>query len=116
LWIGVLALAVVCRAQNQTPDVKPADAAVEAKPADALAESVPTPPPPPPSFLKRLFSVQAVTATVPGAILQQVHDWPDEWGKTRLGFEKRVGSLYAQFVVGVLIEEGVKAVHHEDTR
>jgi len=58
--------------------------------------------------LKRLFSVAAVTSTVPGAILQQVHDWPDEWGRKRLGFEKRLGSLYGQFVIGVLIEDGVK--------
>jgi hypothetical protein len=67
-------------------------------------------------ILKRLFSWQAVGATVPGAILQQVHNWPDEWGKKRAGFEKRVGSLYGQFVLGVLIEDGVKAIHPEDTR
>ena len=60
--------------------------------------------------------MEALTSTVPGAILQQVHDWPDEWGKKRLGFEKRVGSLYGQFVIGVLIEDGVKAIHGEDTR
>ena len=36
--------------------------------------------------------------------------------KKRLGFEKRLGSLYGQFVVGVLIEDGVKAIHREDTR
>jgi len=108
LLIGVLSLmgAGRCRAQDQAPDAKPADTPVEAVPA----------PPPPASLLKRLFSVQALTATVPGAILQQVHDWPDEWGKKRLGFEKRIGSLYGQFVIGVLIEDGVKAIHHEDTR
>jgi len=106
--IGVLSLAGAarCRAQDQAAEPKPADTPVEAVPA----------PPPPPSLLKRLFSVQALTATVPGAILQQVHDWPDEWGKKRLGFEKRIGSLYGQFVIGVLIEDGVKAIHHEDTR
>jgi len=108
--IGVLSLAgaVVCRAQDQAP-------APEAKPADAPAEAAPATPPDTP-LLKRLFSVQALTATVPGAILQQVHDWPDEWGKKRSGFEKRIGSLYGQFVIGVLIEDGVKAIHHEDTR
>src|SRR5271157_5855674 len=112
--IGVLALtgAVGCRAQNRAPETKPAD-----PPAATPAATVPPllPPPPPQSLLKRLFSVQALTATIPDAVLQQVHDWPDEWGRKRSGFEKRVGSLYAQFVIGVLIEDGVKAVHHEDT-
>lgn len=106
--IAVLLLtgAVVCRAQDRAPDAKPAAAAAKAAPSIEPHKSV----------LKRLFSVAALTSTLPGAILQQVHDWPDEWGKKRLGFEKRVGSLYAQFVIGVLIEDGVKAIHREDTR
>lgn len=66
------------------------------------------------SFLQRAFSVEAVTATVPGAILQQFHDWPEEWGKRRDGFEKRTASLYGQFVIGVAIEDTVKAIDHED--
>jgi hypothetical protein len=66
--------------------------------------------------LKRLFSIAALTSTLPGAISQQMHDWPNEWGRKRLGFEKRLGSLYGQFVAGVLIEEGVKTIHREDTR
>jgi len=65
--------------------------------------------------VKRLFSVQAVTSTLPAAALEQIHDWPDEWGEHGLGFAKRVGSLYAQFVIGVAIEDGVKAIDHEDT-
>jgi hypothetical protein len=89
--------------------------APEAKPADDTTTATPSTPPHKP-ILKRLFSMEALTSTIPGAILQQVHDWPDEWGRKRLGFEKRVGSLYAQFVAGVLIEDGVKAIHHEDTR
>ena len=106
--IGALLLtgAVAVRAQDGAPD---------AKPADATAKAAPSIPPHKP-ILERLFSMQALTATVPGAILQQVHDWPDEWGKKRLGFEKRLGSLYGQFVIGVLIEDGVKAIHREDTR
>jgi hypothetical protein len=67
------------------------------------------------SFLKRMFSLQALTATVPGAVLQQMHDWPEEWGRRRTGFEKRAASLYGQFVIGAAIEEGVKALHQEDT-
>ena len=106
--IGALLLtgAVAASAQDGAPD---------AKPADATAKAAPSLPPHKP-ILKRLFSMQALTATVPGAILQQVHDWPGEWGKKRLGFEKRLGSLYGQFVIGVLIEDGVKAIHREDTR
>jgi hypothetical protein len=65
--------------------------------------------------VKRLFSLEAVTSTLPAAALQQMHDWPDEWGTHGSGFAKRVGSLYAQFVVGVAIEDSVKALDHEDT-
>jgi hypothetical protein len=108
LLIGVLTLtgAAVCRAQDQAPQTKP---------AGTTAEGAPSTPPHEP-VLKRLFSVEALVSTVPGAILQQVHDWPDQWGKKRLGFERRIGSLYGQFVIGVLIEGGVKAIDHEDTR
>ena len=106
--IGALLLtgAVAVRAQDAAPEAKPADAAATAAPSVPLHKPI----------LKRLFSMAALTSTVPGAILQQVHDWPDEWGKKRLGFEKRLGSLYGQFVIGVLIEDGVKAIHREDTR
>ena len=109
----VLASGGVCRAQESA-------APVAVEPAELKAEAVN-----PPveeaaaarkkSFLKRMFSVQAVTATVPGAIIQQFHDWPEEWGKKRDGFEKRAASLYGQFVIGVAIEDGVQAIHHENT-
>ena len=108
LSLLVITTLVVCQAQEQA-----------AEPQSAPAESTaidPNEPPPQKPFLKRLFSVQAITATLPGAILQQYHDWPSEWGKKRLGFEKRTASLYGQFVLGLGIEAGVKAVHHEDTR
>jgi len=68
------------------------------------------------TFVKRLYSVRALTSTLPAALVEQVHDWPDQWGKDRLGFEKRVASLYGQFVIGVGLEETVKAIHYEDTR
>ena len=110
LCVFLAATAVVCRAQDgpaapSAPDKPPPEESVP-------AGYSPTPRKP---LFKRLISVEAVTSTLPGAIIQQVHDWPEEWGRDRLGFEKRVGSLYGQFVVGVLIEDGVKAVHHEDT-
>ncbi len=63
-----------------------------------------------------MWTVQAITSTLPGAVLQQVHDWPSEWGKDRLGFEKRVASLYGQFVIGLVIEDAVRTIHPEDTR
>lgn len=85
----------------------------DASPADTTAIDANAPPPKP--FLKRLFSVEAVTATLPGAVIQQFHDWPAEWGKHRSGFEKRAASLYGQFAVGLVIEDGVKAIHHENT-
>ena len=101
----VFAAGVVSRAQEAaSPAVEPANPAVETQ-AEVKKKS----------FLKKMFSVQAVTATVPGALLQQYHDWPEEWGKHRLGFEKRTASLYGQFVLGVAIEDTVKAIHHEDT-
>lgn len=106
-------------AAPSSPAAAPASPA-EAKPEEEAAPVAPATTAPTPSrqkpFFKRLFTVQAVTSTLPGAILQQVHDWPSEWGKDRLGFEKRVGSLYAQFVIGVMIEDGVRAIHHEDDR
>ena len=111
--LPVLAAGLACRAQDSgttaASEPKPAAEAAQPNPA-ANGPSVHKP------FFKRWFSLEALGATVPGAVLQQVHDWPDEWGKKRLGFEKRVGSLYAQFAVGVLIEDGVKAIHPEDTR
>jgi hypothetical protein len=113
-----LAGGLLCRAQDAGSAAAAAPAVSEPKPAGETAGPKPAadmanaqkP------FFKRWFSLEALGATVPGALLQQVHDWPDEWGKKRLGFEKRVGSLYGQFAVGVLIEDGVKAIHAEDTR
>lgn len=113
--MSLLALAVcaVSQAQESAPQNAQEQPEVKMAATDAAAEQ--------PSgesvraFLKKMFSVQAVTATVPGAILQQFHDWPEEWGKHRAGFEKRTASLYGQFVIGVAIEDTVKAVHHEDT-
>ena len=111
--LSVLCLLVaamgMCRAQEEAapPDTT---ASAESPSIDANA------PPPRKAFIKRLISVEAVTATLPGAVIQQFHDWPVEWGKQRQGFEKRAASLYGQFAIGLAIEEGVRAIHHEDTR
>ncbi len=106
LFLLLVTTGVVCFAQDPTPPAQ--DTATDATVVD------PDAPPPKKPLLKRLISVQAVTATLPGAIVQQFHDWPSEWGKQKAGFEKRVASLYGQFVLGVLIEDGVKAIHYED--
>lgn len=97
-----MATCATCRAQESPSSVEN---------PSPVAGSAPNSP-----FFKRLFSLEAIGATLPGAALQQIHNWPDEWGKHRAGFEKRVASLYGQFVIGVLIEDGVKAIHKEDTR
>jgi hypothetical protein len=68
------------------------------------------------TFVKRLYSVRALTSTLPAALVEQAHNWPDEWGRDRLGMEKRIGSLYGQYALGVGIEETAKAIHYEDTR
>jgi hypothetical protein len=65
--------------------------------------------------VKRLFGIEAITSTLPAASIEQLHDWPGEWGRHSSGFGKRVASLYGQFVIGVAIEDSVKALDHEDT-
>ncbi|MGA2037674.1 MAG: hypothetical protein ABSH42_00235 [Bryobacteraceae bacterium] len=119
LMLAAALAAICCRAQEQAPApvvdaAAPAASAVQAgTPAQPVysvqVHSFHT-------FVKRLYSVRALTSTLPAALVEQVHDWPDQWGKDRLGFEKRVASLYGQFVIGVGLEETVKAIHYEDTR
>jgi len=108
--VGQLALfftlAGVCSAQDATP------AASDSPQSPDLTAAAP----PQKHFYNKIFTLQALYSTVPSALVQQLHDWPDEWGTKRAGFEKRVASLYGQFVIGALIEDGVKAVHPEDTR
>ena len=112
--------AAVCLAQEDAshPAAATVPAAAPASPAEPVSGPPATANPKPyhRPFFKRLFTLQAFAATIPGAVLQQVHNWPDEWGRKRIGFEKRVGSLYGQFVIGAMIEDGVHAVHKEDTR
>ncbi len=87
-----------------------------------MAPAAPEPKPVPPAddghkpFYKRMFSLEAVAATVPGAVIEQLDGWPVEWRRTRSGFKKRLGSLAGQFVLGAAFEDGVKAIHAEDTR
>ena len=62
-----------------------------------------------------MFTLEAFTATVPGAVMEQLHDWPNEWPRNRFGLGKRVASLNGQFVVGAAIEDGVRALDKENT-
>lgn len=74
-------------------------------------------PAPPPSafhgFASDLISPKALVATAPGALLDQLHPFPEEWGEGHRAFEKRVASLYGQFVIGEVLERSVKAIDHE---
>jgi len=111
--------AICCRAQEQAATAVAATSAPAAPDVQAGTPAQPEYGIQPHSFrtfVKRLHSVRALTSTLPAAVIEQVHDWPDQWGKDRLGFEKRIASLYGQFVIGVGLEETVKAIHYEDTR
>jgi len=113
---GLCALAVamsgVCRAQDESnPDlIQTPLAGADSQPAGA-----PVLPEAQKPFYKNLFTWQAVSATLPAAAIEQLHNWPDEWGETDAGFGKRAASLFGQFVVGNAIEDGVKAVHPQNT-
>ena len=122
LLLAAALATVLCRAQEQaaTPVAdasSPPPAAAPAAPAGTAAQpAYPVQAHSFKTFLKRLYSVPALTNTLPSAVVGQVHNWPDEWGKDRHGFEKRIASLYGQFVIGVGLEETVKAIHYQDTR
>jgi hypothetical protein len=68
------------------------------------------------TFVKRLYAVRALTATLPPAAVEQVRVRPKEWGSDGHGFDKRIASLYGQYAIGVGFEEAAKAIHYEDTR
>jgi hypothetical protein len=67
-------------------------------------------------FFEDLVSPRALLATAPGTLLDQIHEFPKQWGSGARGAEKRAASLYGQFVIGDLIERSVKAIDKEDTR
>lgn len=76
--------------------------------------------PPQPSafrgFFSDLVSPKALLATAPGAILDQLHPFPKEWGEGTKAAEKRVASLYGQFVIGDFLERSVCAIDGESTK
>jgi hypothetical protein len=109
--LGICLLGAVGRAQEATAADPPAD------PVAAIAPAVTAPVDPPArGFWSDLISPRALLATAPGAILDQIHQFPKEWGEGVPAAEKRVASLYGQFVIGDIIERGVRAIDKENTR
>jgi len=67
-------------------------------------------------YLKSLIRPSAVLSNILVAGLQEGHNFPDEWGRTGKGFEKRLGSQFAQYFLDNTIEVGVSGMLHEDNR
>jgi hypothetical protein len=109
LYVCLSSASLALRAQEENASAPPTPvvpAPVNApKPASAYS-----------GFLSNLYSPKALLATAPGAILDQLHPFPVEWGEGTHAVEKRVGSLYAQFVIGDFLERSVCAIDHENTR
>jgi len=68
------------------------------------------------AYLKSLVSPSSVLSNVLIAGYEEARNFPHEWGRTGRGFEKRLGSQYAQFFLDKTIELGFAAIHHEDNR
>jgi hypothetical protein len=108
--LGFAFLCVSSHAQDTTATEQP-----QTQQPVAPVTPVVSPDPPDHGFWRDLVSPRALLATAPGTLLDQIHEFPKEWGKGVRGAEKRAASLYGQFVVGDLIERGVKAIDHEST-
>jgi hypothetical protein len=67
-------------------------------------------------YLKSLVRPSAVLSNVLIAGLEEGRNFPHEWGRTGSGFEKRLGSQYAQYFLDNTIELGISALHKEDNR
>ena len=113
LLVFLIAMAGPCFGGD---DLDAAAAPVSAAAAPPPPASDPSLLPPQLHFYQRMFTVPAFLATVPSSLLETWHNWPQEWGTHYAGFEKRAASNYAQFVIGAMLEDGVKAIDHEDTR
>jgi len=67
-------------------------------------------------LIKKLFGPQAIVATVPAAVADQVREFPKEWGPHGDGFGKRAASEYGQYILYSGIESAVQTIHKEDPR
>jgi hypothetical protein len=112
LCLGLAFLISAARAQDETVTEQP-KTAQPAAPVTPAAST--TPDPPDHGFWWDLISPRALLATAPGTLLDQIHEFPREWGEGVPAAEKRAASLYGQFVIGDLIERGVKAIDKENT-
>ncbi len=117
LGLGLALLGAVARAQDETATDRPkTEQPKTEQPVTPATPAVSTPTDPPDlGFWRDLISPRALLATAPGTLLDQIHEFPKEWGEGVPAAEKRAASLYGQFVIGDLIERGVKAIDHENT-
>jgi hypothetical protein len=121
LCLGLAFLGAVSRAQDQTvteqpkPEQPKPEQPRPERPVAPVTPAVSTPDPPDHGFWRDLISPRALLATAPGTLLDQIHEFPREWGTGVAGAEKRAASLYGQFVIGDLIERGVRAIDKENT-
>jgi len=96
------------RAQDLAPAVE-AIATVQQQPAlegkDRMKE-----------YLKSLVRPSAVLSNILIAGIEEARNFPHEWHRTGGGFEKRLGSQFAQYFLDNTIELGFSALHHEDNR
>jgi len=67
-------------------------------------------------YLKQLVGGEALYETLPGAVLDQERNFPDQWGHGADAFRNRVLSEYGQFLLSESIEFGVTSFHREDPR
>jgi hypothetical protein len=122
LYLGFCLLGAVVRAQDvaTVEQPKPEQLADPVAPAPVTPVAPATPATSTDSAFSGLFwdliSPRALLATAPGTLLDQVHEFPKQWGTGVRGAEKRAASLYGQFVIGDLIERSVKAIDKENTR
>jgi hypothetical protein len=67
-------------------------------------------------YLKSLVRPSAIFSNVLIAGFEEARNFPHEWHRTGDGFERRLGSQYAQYFLDNSIELGFSALHHEDNR
>jgi hypothetical protein len=114
LWLCFAFLGSAGRAQEATATELP-KTEQPAVPVAPVTPAVSAPDPPDRGFWRDLISPRALLATAPGTVLDQIHEFPKEWGEGVPAAEKRAASLYGQFVIGDLIERGVKVIDKENT-
>jgi hypothetical protein len=67
-------------------------------------------------YLKSFIRPSAIFSNLLIAGLEEGRNFPHEWRRTGSGFEKRLGSQYAQYFLDNTIELGISSLHGEDNR